>query len=63
MAVTVALGMHSVGDGIPDNVLREHLEQITGFSADATGNILRTTSANKTADGGFGDARDDVMMR
>ena len=56
----LALGVLSVGDGIPDDVLQEHLEHTTGLLVDETGDTLDTASASKTADGGLGDALDVV---
>lgn len=56
----LALSVLSVGDGIPDDVLQEHLEHTSGLLVDETGDTLHTASTSKTADGGLGDTLDVV---
>ena len=48
--------MLSVGHGVADNVLEEHLEDATGLLVDEARDTLDTTAASQTADGGLGDA-------
>lgn len=45
----LSLGVLGVGDGIPDDVLKEHLEHSTGLFVDKARNTLDTTSAGKSA--------------
>ena len=54
------LGMLGVGDGIPDHVLKEHLEDATGLLVDEAGDPLDSSPPRQTADGGLGDALDVV---
>ena len=54
------LGMLGVGDGIPDDVLKEDLEDATGLLIDEARDTLDTATARQTADGGLGDALDVV---
>ena len=54
------LGMLGVGDGIPDDVLKEDLEDTTGLLVDEARDTLDTATARQTADGGLGDALDVV---
>ena len=57
---SLALGVLSVGDGIPDDILQEHLEHTAGLLVDETGDTLHAASASQTTDGGLGDALDVV---
>jgi hypothetical protein len=54
------LGVLGVGDGITDDVLKEHLEDTSGFFVNQTRDTFDTTSASKTADSGFGDTLDVI---
>ena len=54
------LGVFGVGDGVPDDVLKEHLEHSTGLLVDEARDTLHTTAPRKTTDGGLGDALDVV---
>ena len=54
--------MLGVGDGIPDNVLQEHLEHPAGLLVDEAGDALDATSASQTADSGLGDALDVITQ-
>ena len=49
-----------VGDGIPDDVLEEHLEDTTGLLVDEARDTLDTTSSSKTTDSGLGDSLDII---
>jgi hypothetical protein len=50
----------SVGDGISDDVLEEDFQYASGFLIDEAGDTLDTTSASKTADGGFRNTLDVI---
>ena len=54
------LGVFGVGDGIPDHVLKEHLQNATGLLVDEARDTLHTTATRQTSDGGLGDALDVV---
>ncbi len=54
------LGVLGVGDGIPDHVLKEDLEDATGLLVDEAGDPLDSSPPRHTADGGLGDALDVV---
>ena len=56
------LGVLGVGDGIPDHVLKEHLEDATGLLVDEAGDPLDSSPPRQTADGGLGDALDVVSQ-
>ena len=47
--------MLGVGDRVPDNVLKEDLEDTTGFFVDETGDTLYTTTTSEATDGGLRD--------
>jgi hypothetical protein len=53
-------GVLSVGDRVPDDVLKEDLEHTTGLLVDETGDTLDTATTSETTDGGLGDALDVV---
>ena len=57
---SLPLGVFGVGDGIPDDVLKEHLEHATGLLVDEARDTLDSTTASQTPDGGLGDALDVV---
>ena len=50
------LGVFRVGDGIPDHVLQEDLEDATGLLVDEARDPLDSSPPRQTADGGLGDA-------
>ena len=54
------LGVFGVGDGIPDDVLKEHLQHPTGLLVDEAGDTLHTSATRQTSDGGLGDALDVI---
>jgi hypothetical protein len=54
--------MLSVGDGISDDILKEHLENTTSLFVNKTRNALDTTSACKTTDCGLSDSLDIVSQ-
>ena len=62
MAVTVFLLACSVyvGDGIPDDVLKENLEDTAGLLVDEPGDTLDSSTASQSPDGGLGDALDVI---
>ena len=51
-----------VGDGIPDDVLEEHLEDTTGLLVDEARDTLDTSTTCQTADGGLGDTLDVITQ-
>ena len=57
---SLPLGVFGVGDSIPDDVLKEHLEHATGLLIDEARDALDATTASQTPDGGLGDALDVV---
>ena len=56
----LAAGVLGVRDGIPDDVLEEHLEDSAGLFVDEAGDALHATPASETADRGLGDALDVI---
>ena len=54
------LGVLGVGDGIPDDVLKEDLEDSTGLLVDESRDPLDSSPPRQTADCGLGDALDVV---
>ena len=52
----------SVGHGIADHVLEEHLEDRAGLLVDEAGDALDTTTAGETADSRLRDALDVVTQ-
>ena len=58
----LTLGVLSVGDGITDDVLEEHLQDASGLLIDEARNALDTTSAGKSADSRLCDALDVVSQ-
>ena len=56
------LGVFSVGDGIPDDVLKEHLQDTSGLLIDEARDTLDSTTASQTSDGGLGDTLDVVSQ-
>ena len=57
---SLPLGVLSVGDSVPDDVLKENLEDTTGLLIDEARDTLDSTTARQTADGGLGNALDVV---
>jgi hypothetical protein len=49
-----------VGDRVPDDVLKEDLEDSTCLFVDETRDTLHTSTTSETADGRLGDALDVV---
>ena len=56
------LGVLGVGDGIPDDVLEEHLENSTGLLVDESGDTLESSTTRQPSDGGLDDALDVVSQ-
>ena len=56
------LGVLSVGDGITDDVLQEHLEHSAGLLVDEAGDALHSSTAGQTTDGGLCDALDVIAQ-
>jgi hypothetical protein len=56
------LGVFGVGDGIPDDVLKEDLEDSTGLLIDESRDTLDSSTASQTPDGGLGDSLDVVSQ-
>ena len=56
------LGVFGVGDGIPDDVLKEHLEYATGLLVNEARDTLDTSTTCQTADGGLGDTLDVITQ-
>ena len=54
------LGVFGVGDGIPDDVLEEHLQHTSGLLVDEAGDTLHASTTRQTPDGGLGDALDVI---
>lgn len=52
--------MLSVGDGIPDDVLQEDLQDSSCLLIDKARDTLDASSTSQSADGGLGDALDVV---
>ena len=56
------LGVFGVGDGIPDDVLKENLEDSTGLLIDKSRDTLDSSTASQPSDGGLGDSLDVVSQ-
>ena len=54
------LGVLCVGDGVPDDVLKEYLQDSTGLLVDQTRDTFDTPSASQTTDSGLGDTLDVI---
>ena len=59
---SLPLGVFGVGDGIPDDVLKENLEDSTGLLIDEARDTLDSSTASQTPDGGLGDSLDVVSQ-
>ena len=55
-------GVLSVGYGVADDVLQEHLQNTAGLFVDETADALYTTTASQPTDGRLGDALDVVAQ-
>lgn len=56
----LALGVFGVGDGVPDHVLEEDLEDAAGLFVNQTGYTFDTSSASQSPDGRLGYSLDVV---
>ena len=56
------LGVFGVGDSIPDDVLKENLEDSTGLLIDKSRDTLDSSTASQPSDGGLGDSLDVVSQ-
>merc|ERR1719209_2572709 len=56
------LGVFGVGDSVPDNVLKENLEDATSLLVDEARDPLDSSPPRETTDGGLGDALDVVSQ-
>ena len=54
------LGVFGVGDGIPDDVLKEDLEDSTGLLVDESRDTLDSSTSRQTPDCGLGNALDVI---
>ena len=52
--------MFGVGDGIPDDVLEEHLQDSTGLLVDQARDTLDSSTPRQSPDCGLGDALDVI---
>merc|ERR1719209_18563 len=59
---SLPLGMLSIGDSIPDNVLQEHLEHAPGLLVDEATDPLDATSACQASDSRFRNSLDVVTQ-
>ena len=59
---SLPLGVFGVGDSIPDDVLKEDLEDSTGLLIDEARDTLDSTTTRQPSDGGLGDALDVVSQ-
>ena len=57
---SLSLGVLAVGDSITDDVLKEHLQDSTGFLVDQSGDSLDSSSSGETANGWLGDTLDVI---
>jgi hypothetical protein len=58
----LSLGVFSVGDGITNDVFKEHLQDTTGFFVDQSRDTLDTTTAGQTTDSWLGDTLDVITQ-
>ena len=59
---SLSLGMLGVGDGVADDVLKEHLEHATGLFVNQTRDTLDTATTSQTTDGRLGDTLDVITQ-
>ena len=57
---SLPLGMLGVGDGVPDDVLKEHLQHTPGLLVDQPRDPLDTSTSGQAPDGRLGDALDVI---
>ena len=55
---SLSLGMLGVSDGIPNDVFKEALEDLSDALVDVKSDSLNTTTAGQSSDGRLGDAVD-----
>ena len=59
---SLSLGVLSVGDSIPDDVLEEDLQDSSGLFVDESRDSFHSTSSGQSSDGWLGDALDVVSQ-
>jgi hypothetical protein len=59
---SLSLGVLGVGDGVTDDVLKEHLQDTTGLFVDQTRDTFHTSSTGQSADCRLGNALDVVTQ-
>jgi len=57
---SLPLGVLRVGDGVPDDVLEEHLQHSTGLFVDESGDALDAATTGQSTDGRLRDSLDVV---
>ena len=57
---SLPLGVFRVGDGIPDHVLKENLQNATGLLVDQAGDTLHASTTRQSSDGWLGNTLDVV---
>ena len=57
---SLTTGVFSVGDGVANDVLEEHLEDTTSLFVNQTRNTFNTTTTGKTTNSGLGNSLDVV---
>ena len=60
---SLPLGVLSVGNGVPDDVLEERSEDESGLVIDERGDSLDTTSSSESSDGRLGNTHDGGLER
>ena len=53
---SLPLGMFGVGDGVTNYVLKEHLQDSTGFLVDQSGDTFHTSTTGQAMNGWLSDA-------
>jgi hypothetical protein len=56
----LSLGVFSIGDGITNNVFKEHLQDTTGFFVDQARNTLDTATTSQSTNGWLSDTLDVI---
>ena len=59
---SLPLGVFSVGDSVPDDILQENLENSTGLLIDEARDTLDSSTTSQPPDGRLGDALDVVSQ-
>ena len=59
---SLPLGVFSVGDSIPDDILKENLQHTTSLLVDEARDTLDSTTTSQSPDGGLGDALDVISQ-